>query len=221
MAIVYRHIRLDKNEPFYIGIGVDEKRAHNTYSRSKWWKNIVDKTDYEVQILFDDLTWDEACEKEKEFITLYGRKDLGTGTLVNLTGGGDGTYGRDCSEISKKISETKKKNPFIYTDEVREKMRQSQLGKKISDETRKKLSLSGIGNTNGFKKGVKQSQESIEKRFNKIKKPVYKLSLDGEILEEYASKKEAEIKNNVHLNSVLSGKGKTAGGYKWEYKNNK
>lgn len=24
MAYVYRHIRLDKNEPFYIGIGKDE-----------------------------------------------------------------------------------------------------------------------------------------------------------------------------------------------------
>lgn len=27
MAIVYRHIRLDKNEPFYIGIGKDEKKS--------------------------------------------------------------------------------------------------------------------------------------------------------------------------------------------------
>ena len=139
MAIVYRHIRLDKNEPFYIGIGADEKRAYNTHSRSNWWKNIVDKTDYEVQILFDDLTWDEACEKEKEFISLYGRKDLGTGSLVNLTAGGDGSFGRISDEINMKISESKRKNPFVYTDEVREKMRQSQLGKKLSDETKKKI----------------------------------------------------------------------------------
>ena len=90
MAIVYRHIRLDKNEPFYIGIGLDEKRAYNKKNRSGFWKLITKKTDYEVQILFDDLSWDEACEKEKEFITLYGRKDLGTGSLVNLTNGGDG-----------------------------------------------------------------------------------------------------------------------------------
>ena len=28
MAVVYRHIRLDKNEPFYIGIGEKENRAY-------------------------------------------------------------------------------------------------------------------------------------------------------------------------------------------------
>ena len=28
MAVVYRHIRLDKNEPFYIGIGKNIKRAY-------------------------------------------------------------------------------------------------------------------------------------------------------------------------------------------------
>ena len=33
MAYVYRHIRLDKNEPFYIGIGSDKtyKRANARY----------------------------------------------------------------------------------------------------------------------------------------------------------------------------------------------
>ena len=35
MAYLYRHIRLDKNEPFYIGIGSNElnnyKRAYLTY----------------------------------------------------------------------------------------------------------------------------------------------------------------------------------------------
>jgi hypothetical protein len=32
MAYLYRHIRLDKNQPFYIGIGKDdvEKRNNNT-----------------------------------------------------------------------------------------------------------------------------------------------------------------------------------------------
>lgn len=33
MATVYRHIRLDKNEPFYIGIGKDEKKS--TWKKKK------------------------------------------------------------------------------------------------------------------------------------------------------------------------------------------
>ena len=92
MAILYRHIRLDKNEPFYIGIGKDEKRAFTRFSRNKYWKKIVNKTDYEVQILFDDLTWEEDCEKEKEFIALYGKKNSG-GILCNITDGGEGVCG--------------------------------------------------------------------------------------------------------------------------------
>ena len=57
MAYVYRHIRLDKNEPFYIGIGSDmtNKRANEKARRSKFWKKIVAKTDYEIEILFDDI----------------------------------------------------------------------------------------------------------------------------------------------------------------------
>lgn len=30
MAVVYRHIRLDKNEPFYIGIGNEKSKAYVT-----------------------------------------------------------------------------------------------------------------------------------------------------------------------------------------------
>ena len=95
MAYVYRHVRLDKNQPFYIGIGSDSKynRAYSKNNRNNYWNNIVNKFDYRVDIIMDDLTWEEACEKEKEFIELYGRIDLNMGTLVNLTNGGDGMSG--------------------------------------------------------------------------------------------------------------------------------
>ena len=36
MAYVYQHVRLDTNEPFYIGIGSDDKnyqRANNKFNR--------------------------------------------------------------------------------------------------------------------------------------------------------------------------------------------
>lgn len=71
MAYVYRHIRNDKNLPFYIGIGTDStfKRAKESSRRSQYWKRIVNKTGYEVEILFDGITIDEAKEKEIEFIS--------------------------------------------------------------------------------------------------------------------------------------------------------
>jgi hypothetical protein len=124
MAYLYRHIRLDKNEPFYIGIGSDSrlKRAFEQSRRNKYWYNITNKTDYEVDILIDDLTWEEACEKEKEFIELYGRRDINTGTLVNLTGGGDGAY---------------KTVPSI---ETRNKLSLKAKGKIYKDSTKKLIS---------------------------------------------------------------------------------
>lgn len=123
---LYRHIRLDKNEPFYIGIGkrINEEIIKYTYTRSmqttrrnRFWKNIVAKTDYEVEILFESETKDEIIKKEIEFITLYGRKDLGTGTLCNLTNGGEFFEG------------------FVQTEELRIKRSKSAKGRKCSKNT--------------------------------------------------------------------------------------
>jgi hypothetical protein len=60
MAYLYRHIRLDKNEPFYIGISADNdnykyKMAYYKHKRSNFWKRIVAKTDYEVEIFLEVL----------------------------------------------------------------------------------------------------------------------------------------------------------------------
>ena len=85
MAVVYRHIRKDKNEPFYIGIGHTEERAYKKSQRNNMWHKITAKTDYEVEILFENVSWEFAKEKEIELISLYGRKDIRTGTLCNLT----------------------------------------------------------------------------------------------------------------------------------------
>lgn len=99
---LYRHIRLDNNTPFYIGIGtVLEKytksklnyynRAFNKTTRNDFWKRVADKTDYKVEIVLESDNYDFIQQKEIEFIALYGRRDLGKGTLVNLTDGGGGT----------------------------------------------------------------------------------------------------------------------------------
>lgn len=169
MAYVYRHIRLDKNEPFYIGIGSDENynRAKTNTRRNKHWLNIS-KFGFEVDILFDNLTWDEACEKEKEFIALYGRSDLGKGVLCNLTNGGDGVLGRifKHSEDSKlKMSKTRKGvRQYVASLETRQKM--SDIAKKrgITKEHKEKM-LEGKRKVGwkGHRKGIAHTEESIKK----------------------------------------------------------
>ena len=148
---IYRHLK-PNGEVFYIGIG-KPGRSKSKSDRNPYWHNIVNKYGYEIQILKSDLTWEEACELEKILIAFYGRKELGTGPLVNMTEGGDGRRGSITSDETKaKLSklakgkvtseETKRKmsisNKAGMTEERRERFRQLKLNS--SPETRKKLS---------------------------------------------------------------------------------
>lgn len=185
MAYLYRHIRLDKNEPFYIGIGSDDsykyERAFWKYGRSSLWKAIADKTEYEVEIVLDDLPWDEVCSKEIEFIKLYGRKNNKTGCLANLTDGGEGILGSKHSIESKiKMSEFRKGKPL--SEETKRKIGEGNKNKIVSLETKAKQSEA--------RKGYKQKIESIEKM--KIsqsyrKKKVDQFDLDMNFIKTYNS----------------------------------
>jgi len=108
---IYRHIRPDTNEVFYIGKGNNMDKRISSYSRAKcknrrhdYWKKIVAKNNglFIVEILFECDTEQQVNEKEIEFISLYGRKDLGKGTLINFTDGGEGAKGVTMSDELKK-----------------------------------------------------------------------------------------------------------------------
>lgn len=141
MAYVYRHIRKDKNCPFYIGIGSDSKykRARERTRRSELWKRIVQKSDYDIEIIADDITMDEAKEKEKEFIALYGRIDLNTGCLANMTDGGDGTLNKVFSaEYRKKLSD--KARARVVSESQKEKLREISRARCFTDEQKRQIS---------------------------------------------------------------------------------
>ncbi len=101
MHYLYRHIRLDTNQVFYIGLGTKTRqnmfltiksefyRAYDFKKRNIIWKRIAAKTNVRVEILFesDDLSFIQ--QKEKEFILMYGRLVNQTGLLANLAEGGD------------------------------------------------------------------------------------------------------------------------------------
>jgi hypothetical protein len=77
----------------------DNKRPFRKSRRTKQWNEIVAKTKYRVEILFDDLNRDEALQKEKELIALYKRECDG-GSLINQTLGGMGICGFKKAPIS-------------------------------------------------------------------------------------------------------------------------
>lgn len=165
MAYLYRHIRLDKNEVFYIGIGSDEnyKRAYSKQCRNHYWNNIIKVTSYEVEIVLDELTWEEACQKEIEFIKLYGRKDLNEGTLVNMTDGGEGFIGLIFSETHKKnIANASLGNKNMVGKSLQEstklKLREINLGKTHTAESKEKISAAMKGKRSPeFAQKIKES----------------------------------------------------------------
>jgi hypothetical protein len=195
--ILYRHIRPDKDQVFYIGIGTHVRSA-STKNRNKHWQNIVNSNNakFLIDVMLDELTWKEACRMEKWWIAFYGRSDLQKGTLCNLTDGGEGNV-NPCDEVRKKLSESKigKKNP--------------QYGKEHSEEwkTKQSAKLSGAGNPNYGKTlpnwqkeinrkaqlGRKHSIEHIENRIAHLRKKVVNTSTGTE----YASVKEAAQLNKI------------------------
>lgn len=189
MAYVYRHIRLDKNEPFYIGIGNDmtNKRAKEKARRSNLWKKIIAKSDYEVEILFDGISYDEAKLKEIEFIELYGRIDLGNGTLANLTNGGDGTI-----------------NP---SQETRDKISKVNKGRKNSEALMELLIN---------RKGQKNPAFGITGARCKNFKGYIQVFKNGVYLGQYEGIRDCAEKLNVtatKVSAVLSGRRNHTGGY--------
>jgi hypothetical protein len=183
MAYLYRHIRKDLNVPFYIGIGKHIERAYSKSNRNNHWNSIINKTDYKVEILFDEIEYDYAKIKEIEFISLYKRKIDG-GTLCNITLGGEGALGIKHTEEAK-IKMSIPNRGKIISEEQKRKVSEFHKGRKRSEETKKRISEANSGENN-FNWGKKASEETKEKMSVSAKKGENNISSklkENEVLE--------------------------------------
>lgn len=145
MAIVYEHRRNDTNEIFYIGIGKFERRAYiKTRKNNKHWTSIVKKYGHTVTVTHRDLIKEDACLIEKYLIDFYGRKDLGRGSLVNKTDGGEINLNRVVSEEARKKFALINKGRKHDASRI-EAQRLRLTGRKLSEETKKQIGLSQKG----------------------------------------------------------------------------
>ena len=81
----YAYLRKKDRTPYYIGKGTG-KRA---YDRHTHRVKVPDDRD-RIIFLKENVSEKEAWNYEREMIQFYGRKDLGTGILRNMTDGGEG-----------------------------------------------------------------------------------------------------------------------------------
>ena len=179
---VYRHRRLDDHQVFYVGIGI-KKRPYDKKSRNRIWHSIVKKHGYYVEIIQQVDSWELACELEKSLISLYGRIDNETGTLANMTDGGDGTLGKKMtSENLKKLIEISKlrkgKKGQPKTQEQKNHLSDFWKGKRTGENaTTSKLTTEQVAYIkSNYVSGSREfGQGALAKKFNISRGQIYNI----------------------------------------------
>jgi hypothetical protein len=224
---VYLHRTLGGGTPFYIGIGTKQygdhpnpkmkyARAYSASGRTNFWRRIVSKYSYTVEILVESTDYDYIKQQEIFFISKFGRRDLKKGTLCNLTEGGDGTVGKIFSEEELENMSKAQKERFSNPSETdAENFRQLYL----------RTSERMIGNT--YAKGrslTKQQKDNLYKhRIDKLSRRVIQEDLNGNFIKEWHVTREAADYYGITYKAIwkacnLYYKGATSKGFRWRFK---
>lgn len=193
MYKVYMH-RLKKDNRVYIGITKQnlKKRWQRGlgYVHSTNFYNAILKygwDNFDHIVLFENLSKEEAEQKEMELIKLYKSNDERYG--FNMTNGGF--------------------HP-IMTEEQKRKISNTEKGKKVAQETKEKLSKN-------IKKyyEINGTTENMKKHYKKIIKPI--ICIETGIVYYGLKDLKKNGFNPENINSVCKNRIKTSGGYHWKY----
>ena len=205
MYLVYKHTT--PNNKVYIGITKHKNPKRRWENGKGYWSNehftnAIKKYGWDNikhEVLYTNLSKEEAEEKEKELIRQY--KSYNRKYGYNIEKGGS---------LNKEVSK-----------ETRNKLRINATGKKASEETKTKMSESHKGK-NCYWYG-KHLSEATKKALSEIrKKKVNQYTVTGEYIKTYDSMKDAAQEYNVSRQNIYascSKRRKTACGYIWRYAN--
>lgn len=222
---VYQHIRLDNNQPFYIGVGQGQ-RAYIKTGRNPIWNDIYNKCNgYKVEIINDEIEFEDAKKLEVILIEKYGRICKNTGILANITKGGEGVQSIS-QEVKDKIAiaNTGKKR----TDDFKVKRSLLKLGTRHTDETKEKMRVSRMRVQMNMDKKIYSDKERMRCSINSKneKNPNYKgliIAIDKNG-NKFTFANSEEIRNFLNLTvtynltgvyASISGRRKYGHGYMW------
>jgi hypothetical protein len=208
---VYCHKNPITQEIFYVGKG-SGCRAYVTQSRGKYWKNYVSKYGIPVvELLYENLEEEEAFTLEKQLIQALGRRDLGTGILVNSTDGGEGCSGyRHSEEVRQKMNASRRGSPG------------GNKGKTWTQKNKREKNLIKGKYKTRKDKGKTFNSEIKEKmkegKRNKTKK-VLQFDLQNNLIKEWRSAADAIDSTGLSgIYNCLTGISKQSGKFIWKYK---
>ena len=142
--------------PYYVGKGKN-KRAYDRRRRLV----PVPKDKNNIVFVLNNLTEEQAFQNEIDFISWYGRVNLGNGILRNLTDGGEGMSGWVPSEEMKRklsVARKGKSNPWAIGNTNASVLK----GIPRSEETKRKIGEANKGKLN-YMFGKTHSEESRRK----------------------------------------------------------
>ena len=151
---VYEWIRLDTNEPFYVGKGNGNRWKDLIRGRNYHFNNIVNKIPVVVNILHDNLDEETAYGLEVWYIREY--RDIIGYDLCNINDGGEGCV--LCGELNGMYGKKGKDAPMYDVHRCGEDA--PNYGKHHTEEAKIKISTA--------LKGKKKSVNTIEKRRKSI-----------------------------------------------------
>ena len=173
--------------PFYVGEGIPSRpyRHRRLYSHLgnalRKYKALMP-----LVVLNDGLTDAEAKVIECALIRAIGRRDLGTGPLINRTDGGEGTPGsRRTEEFRKKCSD-RMTSPDMREklqaglaamsveaiEERSQKQRQAKLGKPLAREHAAKIGAAHLGRKRPPEVGAKITAAKLGKKWSEDRKAI-------------------------------------------------